>query len=140
MVLDANAEALGEVVDRPFEAGVVEGHEAPALAADQVVMMGSAGVDGFEPGLARADGDPLGEAVLDQQLEHPVDAGSADRRSLGAKRVLDLDRAQGAGLAREQLDHPLPRPAALVTGPGQHRVDVFTPGGGFGVRHLRRQL
>lgn len=49
MVLDANAEAPGEVVDRPFEAGVVEGHEAPALAADQVVMMGSAGVDGFEP-------------------------------------------------------------------------------------------
>ena len=49
MVLDTNAEAPGEVVDSPFEAGVVEGHEAPALAADQVVMMGSAGVDGFEP-------------------------------------------------------------------------------------------
>ena len=54
----------------------------------------------LEPRLPVADVDPLDEPVLDQQIEHAVDARAAGRAARSAaQRVLDLDRAERARLA-----------------------------------------
>ena len=76
-------------------------------------MVLAARVAALEPRLPVADRDALDEPVLDEQLEHPVDARAPGRRPGGAELVLDLDRAQRARLARQQVDHPLARAAAL---------------------------
>src|SRR5450755_1507380 len=135
VVLHLDAEALGEIVDRPLEAGVVEGDQAAAIAADQMVVVGAARIDRLEARLAGADRDPLREPVLDEQVQHAVDAGAADRRALRAEGVLDLDRAERAGLAREQLDHALPGSTALMACAGEHSVDVLAPRRRLSRRH-----
>lgn len=113
VTLDPDAEPIGEPADRAFETRIVERDEASALLADQVVMMGAVGVSPLEPGLPVTDLDALDEAVLREQLQHPVDARATGRAPVRPQRALDLDRTQRARLAREQLDHPFARPSAL---------------------------
>jgi hypothetical protein len=127
MVLDAYAETRGDAVDRPLEARVVEGHEPTALLADEVMVVLTTGVDRLEARLALIDSHPLDETVLDQQVKDTVDAGAGYGRPLGPKRVLNLDGAERTRLAGKQLDDPLSRATALVTGARQHGMHMLAP-------------
>ena len=98
MAVDAHAEPLRQTVDRPLEPRIVERDEPAALLAEEMVVVLAAGLRALEPRLPVADVDPLDEPVLDEQVEHAVDAGAAGRAAVGAQRVLDLDRAQRARL------------------------------------------
>ena len=110
-------------------AGIVERDQPAALIAHQVVMVLAARVGALEPRLPVPDRHALDQAVLDQQLEHPVDAGAAGRRARGPQRVLDLDRAQRARLVGQQVDDPLARAPVLEARPSQHLVNVLAPVG-----------
>ncbi len=127
MVLDVHVETCGEAVDCALEAGVVECDELAASVAEQVVVMVAVGVDALEAGVSLVDREALDEAVLDEQVEHAVDTRAADRLSLGAQRVLDLDCGERARLAGEQVDDPRPRAAALVAGAGKDALRVLAP-------------
>ena len=134
-MLHPDAQALRDAVYLAFESGIVEGDELAASLADQVVMVLSAGVDRLEAGLSRPDDHALDQPVLDEQLEHPIDARAAHRGSLGAQLVLDLHGAERARLAGQQLDDPLARAPALVPCAGQHSMHVLTPCRCFGLGH-----
>lgn len=134
-MLDSDSEALGDPVYLALQPRIVERNELAALLADQVVMVLPARVDRLEAGLTLADRHALDQSVLDEQLQHAIDARAAYRRALGAQLVLDLHGAEGAGLARQQFDDPLPCPTALMPGAGENRVHVLGPCGCVGLRH-----
>ena len=98
-------------------------------------MMLAVGGHPLEHGLPGVDGHPLDQAVPGEKLEHPVDARSAGRHALFTQRVLDLYGAQGAGLAGQQLDHPLACATTLEPSPGKHLVHVLSPGDGRAGSH-----
>ncbi len=135
MVLDAHAEALRKAIDCELERGIVECDQAPALLADQMVVVGAAGVGSLEPGLSVPDGDALGEPVLDQQIEHSVDARAGGLAPALAESILDLHGAQRARLLGEQLDDPIASPTAFEAREPERRTDVLTPGTGVGRCH-----
>ena len=123
----AHPQTLRKLGDRALEAGIVERDQATAALANDVMMVLAAGLLALEAGLPVADLDALGEAVLDKLVEHAVDAGSSGGTSRLAQGRLDLPGCQRARLLREQLDHPLPRPAALETRVGEHLVHMLAP-------------
>ena len=127
MTVGLDAKTLTYAVDRVLESGVVEGDQAPALLADQMMVMVAAGMDGLKQRLTGSHGHSLRQSVLDQQLEHSVDAGPPAGASLGAKRILDLHRAEGAGLLAEQPNDPIAGASALEPGAGQHLVGMLLP-------------
>ncbi len=112
MVLNARPEPLRDTVDGSFEAWIIEGDQASALAADQMVVVLPAGDDPLKARQSRPHGHALDKSVLDEQIEHAIDARPADSPPIGAEGVLDLDGAQGTGLLGQQPDDPLPRTAA----------------------------
>ena len=81
----------------------------------------------LEPRLPVPDRDALDETVLNQQVEHSVDARAARCPTLRTQRILDLDDAQSTRLCREQLNHAVARSAALEARPRQDRVNVLAP-------------
>ena len=50
MAVGVKSEAAGELFDRALEFGIIEGHEAPAGVAEQVMVVVSAGFDPFVSG------------------------------------------------------------------------------------------
>ena len=72
------AGAFLDLVDRTLEPLVRERLDLPAIVADEVVMMLAARLPCFETRAARAGVDPLDELVLDEQVEHAIDARHAD--------------------------------------------------------------
>ena len=127
VVLDAHAEPLGQVVDRPLQSRIVERHELPALLAHKMMVVLAARLGPFEPRLPVADGHALDEPVLGQQIEHAIDARAAGRLALCPERILDLDRAQGARLPCQEVNDSLTGAAALETRSRQLVVYVFAP-------------
>ncbi len=127
MTVDAHAEPLGQIGNCALEPGVVERDEPAAVLADEVVVVVSVRQHALEPRLPVPDRDPLDESMLDQQVEHSVDARPPWRSPLRTQRVLDLDDAQRTPLRREQRDHPVTRPAAPPTGRREDRVNVLAP-------------
>jgi hypothetical protein len=113
VVLDAYTEPLGQVVDRALERGIIERHELPALLADEVVVMLPARLGALEPRQALADRHALDESVVDEQLEHAVNARATRRLAPSTERVLDLDGAQSARLTGQKVDDPFARSAAF---------------------------
>ena len=128
MVIDARAEARGHTADRPLQPGIVECHQPAALLTDEVVVVLPTREHALEARLVLVDRDALDEPVLDQQIENPVDAGPPGPAALGAKRVLDLDRAERTILAREQIDDPLARAAPAQAGVPEDGVYMVAPG------------
>jgi hypothetical protein len=127
-------------IDRALQCGVVECHEPAALVTDQVVVVLAAGEDPFKARQPGTHGHALHQPVLDQQLQHSVDACPAYPMSLGAKRILDFHRAERAGLPGQQVDDPFTRAATAKSSPGQDRVRVLRPGRNrVGVRGHQRQ-
>ena len=70
MTVDADAEPLGQVGDRPLKPGVVERDEPATFLADEVVMVMAIRKHALEPGLTVADCNPLDESVLYEEVEH----------------------------------------------------------------------
>ena len=130
MTVDADAEALREAMDRALESRIVERHETPALLADQVMVVLTARLRALEPRLPVPHLHSLHQTVLDQQVEHPVDAGATDRLRLGPQRVFYLHRAERAGFLRKQLDHSLARAPALESRARELGVNVLAPSSG----------
>jgi hypothetical protein len=65
--------------------------------------------------------------VLDEQLEHAVDARAPDRGPLLAEQVLDLDGAERTGLLCEHVDDALARSTALQPRARELGVHVIAP-------------
>ena len=126
-MLDSHAEAIGQVVNRLLEGSVVKCYEPPALVADEVVMVLAARMRALEPRLAGPHRHALDQAMVDEQIQHPVDARAPCRLARRPQRVLDLHRAQRAWLASEQFDDSLTRATALEARASQHRLDVVAP-------------
>ena len=84
----AGAGAFLDLVDRTLEPLVREGLDLPAIVADEVVMMLAAGLPCFETRATRPGVDPLDELVLDEQVEHAIDARHTDRPSGLAQSVM----------------------------------------------------
>jgi len=124
---DPGAETIGQAVDRPLQSGIVKRDQPTALLADHVVVVLAAGMLALEARLPIADREPLHEPVIDEQIEHAVDAGASGRATLGPQLILDLDCAERTGLRGKQLDHPLPRTAVLQARTCKHRMDVVGP-------------
>ena len=117
VVLDASAQPLGDLVDRPLQRGVVERDQPPAAVAHEVMVVLARRVGHLVAGDAVAEVEPLDQLVVVEQLERAVHARAADRalaRGGAAQRVLDLQRAECAVLAREQLDQPFARRALVM--------------------------
>ena len=82
----------------------------------------------LESGAAGPGIDPLDEPLLDEQVQHTVDARDADRPPGNAEAVVHLLRRQAALLLREETHHGVPRPAAAMAGGAEDLVCVFCPG------------
>ena len=90
-------------------------------------MMLAARVRGLEARDA-VDVDPVHEAEAGQHLERAIDAGQARRAAVGGPQpVVQLLRAQAAGLALEQRQDGLARAARAMTGAGELAPRVRTP-------------
>lgn len=127
MVLDARPQPLRHAVDGSLEAGIVEGDEAPALPAHQMVMMLPTRNHTFKARKSLPHGHTLDEPVLDEQVEHAVDASPPDPSSLGPQGVLDLDGAQSARLLGQEPDDPFPGAPAPKPRPGEDGVGMLSP-------------
>jgi hypothetical protein len=82
----------------------------------------------LESGAAGPGIDPLDEPLLDEQVEHAVDARDAYRPAGSTQAVVHLLRRQAALLLREETHHGVPRPAAAMAGGAEDLVCVFCPG------------
>ncbi len=127
MVLESHPEPLWEADDGLLELGIVEGYEAPAVLAHQVMMVLALGLRALKARQPLPDHDPLDQSVLDEQLERPVDARTAGGRALDPQGVLDLDRAERARLVGQQVDDPLARATVPEAGPAQNFIHVLGP-------------
>jgi len=105
-------------------------HQLPAFLAEQMMVMGPGGVDQLVPRDPITHVEPVHKTVLLQQLEYAVHARpphGALATLTASERVLDLQRAQSAVLAREQLDHLVARRALVMAGLLQHVSRVCSP-------------
>ena len=98
------AEAAGRARKLALERGIIERLHAAAVVADKVMMMVSVGLDGLESRDAVPDVDPLHERVLDQRVEHPVDAGDPEPAPVRTDAPEDLVRRDAARLPVEEPD------------------------------------
>lgn len=128
MALDPDTEPRRQRLDRLLEPVVVERDEPAAVLADEMMVVMTVREDPLEPSLPVADRDPLNEAVLDEQVKHAVDAGSAGGPTIGGpERILDLDDAQRTRLSGEEIDDAIAGAAALETRAGEDVVNVNVP-------------
>ena len=134
MVGGVESEPVGQLVDGAFEGGIFERDEPPALVADEVmVVMFAVGVCRLVSGDPVAEVESVHEVVRVQQLQDPVDAGSADgalAAAATAQGVFDLDRAECAMLSRQQVDDSVARRTAVVPGAPEYSARMVTPVGG----------
>lgn len=103
-MLDAHVQPRGEAVERALERRVVERDQAPAGAAEQMVMVAAAGIDALEARLAIPDRQALDQAELDEQIEGAIDGRAANWPTTRSQGVFDLERGESAGLPVEQVD------------------------------------
>src|SRR5829696_5701926 len=126
---DRVAQPLAEPVDQPLELRVGERVLLAAAVADRVMVVVAAGVGGLEAGRP-GDVDAVHEAELGEGVERAVDAGQTHRTAAVAQAVVDLLRAEAAGLAPEQLEHLAAGAAGAVPGTRELLTGVVGPGGG----------
>src|SRR4051812_30861133 len=138
VVVDAEAQPAGEVLERALELVVLERRDRPAVVADHVVVVLAARMRGLVAGDAVADVEARDEPEPDELFERAVDARAPDLASAAPHRLLDVAGGLRAVPAEGLLDHrearpaaPQPRllqPALRVLGPlCGHRVSQRTP-------------
>jgi hypothetical protein len=115
-------------VNGPLEVEVVERIHLSAVAADEVVVMLTAGMSGLETCDPVAEVDPVHEAKVRELVEHPVDARDANRAALGTQPVEELLRRDAAVLGGEVRDHGLTRPARSRSGATELVPRMLLPG------------
>jgi hypothetical protein len=132
---DLVLEPAPDPLECPFEWGVGEGLNPPAVVADEVVMVLAARESRL---VARhsSEIDALNEPALQEDVEYAVDGGEANRTTGVAKSVEDLLGAQTAALLAEELDHRRPCFPASVARTAEHRTGVLGPAGIAG--HISR--
>jgi hypothetical protein len=128
------SEPVGQLVDRPFEGGIFERDELAALVAHEVMVMVLAVRVGWL--VSRdpvAEVEAVHEIVGVQELQNPVDAGSANGALAAApttQGVFDLDRAECTVLSRQQVDDSVARRTAVVPRAPEHGACMVAPVGG----------
>ena len=98
-----------------------------AVLADEMVVVFATGVHGLEASHPGPDVDPLNEASLTEEIEHPVNARDPDGAPLRTEPVEDLLSREAAVLAAEQLDHRPAGAAAAITRPAERLDGVAGP-------------
>jgi hypothetical protein len=132
---DLVLEPAPDSLERPFEWGVGEGLNPPAVIADEMVMV-LAACESRLVARHSSEIDALNEAALQEDVEYAVDGGESNRATRMAKGVEDLLCAQTAALLSEKLDHRCPRFPASVARTAEHRTGVLGPSGIAG--HISR--
>lgn len=119
---------LLHLVDRALELLVGEGLDPAAGVAHEVVVVLTALVPRLEARAPGARVDALDEALVDEQVEHAVDARDADGPAGLSQAVVHLLRRQAALLLGEETDHRVARSAASMAGGAKDVVCVLGPG------------
>jgi hypothetical protein len=128
VVLYPHAEAIRQSVDRPLQPGVIEGHQAAAPLADQVVMvMLTSGKRSLETGQSGAYWDALEEPVLGEQFQRSVDGRQPGPLAARLELMLDFHRAKRARLCRQQVDDSLTRLGSTKPGFLKCGVHLISP-------------
>jgi hypothetical protein len=100
---------------------VVKRRYPPAVVADGVVMMLTAGGDRLEAGAASADLDPLHEPHFMQQIDGSIDAGDAGIAAGSSESLVDLLGRETAVLAGEESHDGIACTARAVPSVGERR-------------------
>ena len=133
MRIDAEVDAVSDCVDDRLEGVVVEGLNAAARVADEVMMMFAVGMSRFEASDTITGVDAGDERQAVEQLERAVDAGDAGRSTSGRDLSVDLLRTSAAVLGGKRGDHELACAAHTRALSGECRARVRLPDGGGGV-------
>jgi hypothetical protein len=128
---DRVAAALLELTDDRLEPLVRERLDLAAVVADEVVMMVVVVAHGLVARDPVADVEPLQEPALRKRVQDAVDAREPDRCAGGPELVVDLPRAEAAGLLVEKLDHRDAGCPAPVSGRPELGEGAFRPGCGL---------
>jgi hypothetical protein len=134
VLADLVLEPSSEPLDRLFEPLVLERGDLPAVLADEVMVMLSAGLLGFVAG-GGADVDAADQVQLPEQLERPVDARDPDRATAGSHVVENLLRGEATGLTVEYLEDGCPRTSAAVAGALELAPRMVEPAGSLSSGH-----
>ena len=127
---DRVAAALLELANDSLEPLVSERLDLSAVVADEVVVMVVVVANRLVARDPVADVEALQEAALGERVQDAVDAREADRRAGGPELVVDLLRAEAAGLLVEELDHREAGCPAPVSGFPELGDGAFRPGCG----------
>jgi hypothetical protein len=128
---DLEIRPLGQRQDGLLEPVILEGDDATAVLAHEVMMMVAAWIDALEAGRVAPHIYTLDQSKLLQLLECSVDGRASD----AGQALVDLKGSEGAALLSEELDH-LPAPAAAAeAGVGEGAQRALGPGlSAFGQR------
>ena len=127
MLAGIEPEPVADPMDRLLQVIVVEGHQGPALVADQVMVMTTVrSVRPLEASDAIAHVDPADKVQTVQQLEGAVDARPTDRTLL--EFGLDLRHRQSTSVAGYDIDQRIPRGPAVMARTPDGLTRLFCPG------------
>lgn len=98
-------------------------------------MMSPGGVDQLVTGHAAAQVQARDQPPLLQKLQDAIDAGASNATLTAAKPIFDVQRAQRARLACEEVDHGVTRAAFAMSRLIEHSTRVLRPLGSTDVRH-----
>ena len=125
MAVRVEPQATRHSIDGALEVGVVKRHQTPAGVAQKVMMVCTGGVDQLIAGRGVPQLQAPYQAPLLQKLQDAIDARARHATLAGAQTVFDLQRAEGARLACEQVDHRVARSALLVSSLVEHGTSVL---------------
>ncbi len=105
MLRELVAARARDLLQGALERRVVEHLDAPALIADEVVMVLAAREGGLEARDTAAENDAMDESEIRELLEHAVDARDADALAVVSEPVEQLLSGEAAVLALQVGDH-----------------------------------
>ncbi len=119
---------LADPVDRPFELGVLEGHDLARVGVDEVMVVLAGRVGDLVPRDPFAAVEAPHEPQLVQGLERPVDGGRRPGSRLSPEPVDELlGTEQAVPVASEQLDHRGAARARAQAGTAEPLIGVAEP-------------
>jgi len=127
VVARVEAEATRHAVDRALEIAVVEGHQAPARIAQQMVVVDARGIDQLVAGHRIPQLQPRDQSSVVQEVEDAIDARARHPAVAATQAIFDLEGGQRARLAREQVDDRVSRAPRTMARLVQHGASVLRP-------------